>query len=142
MRPFLVEIRPYPHHYADSANGGRRRDPRASARLDASFLAWLPLSSKQRWYVVHSQPQVRYKRPSSRLTGNFEFFCYFVVLDVTKDRWRSINGTLGVDHILTLGVDHILLGVDHILMCGGNPHTVPTGLVEGLMQAPGRNRAL
>src|SRR5262249_31719104 len=60
-------------------------------------------------------PSVRYKRPSSRLTGNFEFFCYFVVLDVTKDRWRSINGTQGVDHISTLGVDHILtLGVDHI----------------------------
>src|SRR5262249_55053653 len=69
-------------------------------------------------------PSVRYKRPSSRLTGNFEFFCYFLVLDVTKDRWRSINGTLGVDRTL---------------ICGGNAHTVPYGLVEDLMQAADRD---
>jgi transcriptional antiterminator RfaH len=44
----------------------------------------------------------------------------FTILDLGKDRWRSINGTLGVHRLL---------------MCGGDPQPVPHGLVEGLIQA-------
>jgi len=83
MRPFLVEIRPYPHHCADSANGGRRRDPRASARLDASFLAWLPLSSKQRWYVVRSQPQREVQ--ATKQPANREFRVFLLLRGSRRD---------------------------------------------------------
>jgi transcriptional antiterminator RfaH len=44
----------------------------------------------------------------------------FVILDRNHDRWRSINGTLGVERLL---------------MCGGEPHPVPPGLVENLIRA-------
>jgi transcriptional antiterminator RfaH len=44
----------------------------------------------------------------------------FVILDRTRDRWRSINGTLGVERLL---------------MCGGEPQPVPPGLVENLILA-------
>lgn len=44
----------------------------------------------------------------------------FVVLDLHRDRWRSVNGTLGVDRLL---------------MRGGEPEPVPNGFVEQLTQA-------
>jgi transcription antitermination factor NusG len=44
----------------------------------------------------------------------------FAILDLTKDRWRSINGTVGVDRLL---------------MCSGEPQAVPRGLVESLILA-------
>jgi len=44
----------------------------------------------------------------------------FVILDLTRDRWRSINGTLGVDRLLT---------------SGGEPQPVPRGVVENLVLA-------
>jgi transcription antitermination factor NusG len=44
----------------------------------------------------------------------------FVVVDCTRDRWRSINGTLGVDRLL---------------MYGGEPQPVPHGVVENLITA-------
>jgi transcription elongation factor/antiterminator RfaH len=44
----------------------------------------------------------------------------FVVVDRTRDRWRSINGTLGVDRLL---------------MYGGEPQAVPVGVVENLIAA-------
>jgi len=40
-----------------------------------------------------------------------------VVLDVTKDRWRSINGTLGVSRLVS---------------AGDTPLPLPNGLVEAL----------
>ncbi len=43
----------------------------------------------------------------------------FVVVDRTRDRWRSINGTLGVDRLL---------------MYGGEPQPVPLGVVENLIR--------
>ncbi len=49
------------------------------------------------------------------------FPCYiFTVVDQTRDRWRSINGTFGVDRLL---------------MSGGEPQPVPQGLVENLILA-------
>jgi transcription antitermination factor NusG len=44
----------------------------------------------------------------------------FTVVDRTRDRWRSINGTVGVDRLL---------------MSGGEPQPVPHGLVESLILA-------
>ena len=43
-----------------------------------------------------------------------------MVVDRTRDRWRSINGTLGVDRLL---------------MYGGEPQAVPVGVVEKLLAA-------
>jgi transcription antitermination factor NusG len=40
--------------------------------------------------------------------------------DTRRDRWRSINGTIGVDRLLT---------------SGGEPQPVPRGLVESLIHA-------
>jgi len=42
----------------------------------------------------------------------------FVILDLTRDRWRSVNGTFGVDRLL---------------MRSGRPEAVPRGLVEQLV---------
>lgn len=44
----------------------------------------------------------------------------FTVVDRTRDRWRSINGTFGVDRLL---------------MSGGEPQPVPHGVVETLILA-------
>lgn len=44
----------------------------------------------------------------------------FTILDLTRDRWRSINGTLGVERLL---------------MCGGEPQAIPPGLIENLILA-------
>jgi transcriptional antiterminator RfaH len=44
----------------------------------------------------------------------------FIVLDLTRDRWRAVNGTYGVDRLL---------------MRGGEPEPVPKGLVEQLVGA-------
>ena len=46
----------------------------------------------------------------------------FIVLDLGRDRWRSINGTLGVHRLL---------------MRGSEPEAVPRGLVEQLTEAAG-----
>src|SRR6478735_4220058 len=44
----------------------------------------------------------------------------FVILDRSRDRWRSINGTLGVERLL---------------MQGGAPQAVPHGVVESLVNS-------
>jgi transcription antitermination factor NusG len=44
----------------------------------------------------------------------------FVIVNHTRDRWRSINGTLGIDRLL---------------MSSGEPQPVPRGVVENLIAA-------
>jgi transcriptional antiterminator RfaH len=44
----------------------------------------------------------------------------FTILDRSRDRWRNINGTFGVESLL---------------MCAGEPQAVPDGLVESLISA-------
>ena len=44
----------------------------------------------------------------------------FIALDLRRDRWRSVNGTFGVDRLL---------------MRAGEPEPVPHGLVEQLSEA-------
>lgn len=105
----------------------------------------LTLRGKERWYVVRTQPH-REARASFHL-GNQGYHVFlprflrsrrharkfetvlaplfprylFVVLDLTRDRWRSVNGTPGVEHLL---------------MRGEGPEPVPRGLVEGLRNWP------
>jgi transcription elongation factor/antiterminator RfaH len=43
----------------------------------------------------------------------------FVSLDLTRDRWRSVNGTMGVVSLV---------------MSGGEPRPVPRGVVEALVE--------
>ena len=43
----------------------------------------------------------------------------FVVLDLDRDRWRSVNGTFGVARL--------------VMMAGNRPQPVPRGVVEGLI---------
>lgn len=96
---------------------------------------------KDRWYVVATQPgresvavlhlekqgfavwlpqQVRVVRHARRrYEKRVPFFpgYMFVSLDIARDRWRSVNGTLGVRSLI---------------MQGERPVPCPPGLVEGL----------
>src|SRR4029079_6714112 len=99
------------------------------------------LSEKERWYVVRTLPQRELQARIQLINQGFRVFVprylknrrharkletvsaplfpryIFVVLDRTRDRWRSINGTFGVDRLLTQG---------------GEPQPVPYGVVESL----------
>ena len=104
----------------------------------------LPLLGGERWYVVRTLAQR--ERHAVQQLANQDFRAFlpllfknrrharkvetistplfprylFVILDRSRDRWRSINGTLGVERLL---------------LCGGEPQSVPPGLVENLIQA-------
>lgn len=95
-----------------------------------------------RWYVVRSQPHREVVAKQQLENQNYRVFLpqyfksrrharkfetvlaplfpryLFVILDLTKDRWRSVNGTFGVDRLL---------------MRGGRPEAVPRGLIEQLV---------
>ena len=102
------------------------------------------LEDNERWYVARTLPQREFHAARQLLNQNFRTFVprfwknrrharkvetisaplfpryIFVVVDRTRDRWRSINGTLGVDRLL---------------MYGGEPQAVPLGVVENLIAA-------
>ena len=102
-----------------------------------------PLGEHERWYVVrtHAQSELRAahhlgnqgfrvfvprcwknRRHARRveIVSASLFPCYiFAVVDTTRDRWRIINGTFGVDRLL---------------MSGGEPQPVSHGLVESLRE--------
>lgn len=102
------------------------------------------LEDSERWYVARTLPQREFHAARQLLNQNFRTFVprfwknrrharkvetisaplfpryIFVVVDRTRDRWRSINGTLGVDRLL---------------MYGGEPQAVPLGVVENLIAA-------
>jgi transcription elongation factor/antiterminator RfaH len=104
----------------------------------------LPLSEAERWYVARTLPQRELHAARQLANQGFRTFVprhwknrrharkvetisaplfpryIFVVVDRTRDRWRSINGTLGVDRLL---------------MYGGEPQVVPVGVVENLVAA-------
>jgi transcription elongation factor/antiterminator RfaH len=103
-----------------------------------------PLGEHERWYVVRTLAQSELRAAHHLGNQGFRVFvprCWknrrharrsetisaplfpryiFTVLDRTRDRWRSINGTFGVDRLL---------------MSGGEPQPVPHGLVESLIRA-------
>lgn len=100
------------------------------------------LVSGERWYCVMTQPRreayardnlerqgfrcflpllrrtVRHaRRCETRLVALFPRYA-FVVLDLERDRWRSVRGTFGVAQLL---------------MDGDRPRPVPVGVVETLL---------
>lgn len=100
----------------------------------------------ERWFLVRTQPQremwadeqlrrqgfvtyiprtertIRHARKLLTRTAAF-FPCYlFVRLDLSRDRWRAINGTFGVSYLVT---------------SGDRPTPVPVGVVEDLIAAGG-----
>ena len=112
--------------------------------LASEFSSWLPLSGDERWYVVrtlalrerHAVRQLtnqgyrvflplhlknrRHARKVETIAAPLFPRYLFTILDRTRDRWRSINGTLGVERLL---------------MCAGELQPVPHGLVEKLILA-------
>ncbi len=97
-----------------------------------------------RWYVVKTQPRreifageqlqnqgfevflpkqlktVRHARRAQTVMAAFFPSYLFVSLDLERQRWRSINGTLGVSHIVSRG---------------DKPVAAPVGVVEDLIAA-------
>lgn len=102
------------------------------------------LDTHRRWYAVATQPgretvakshlerqdfscflpmQERTVRHARRVTVRRASFFpgyLFVALDLGVDRWRSVNGTIGVRHIIS---------------AGDRPVAVPQGIVEALQSA-------
>lgn len=93
------------------------------------------------WYVVNTQPRAEGRAEYHLEMQGFSVFCpryrrtvrharkaksvlaplfpsyLFVSLDISRDRWRSINGTRGVVRLL---------------MQDGTPQPVPGGIIDGL----------
>lgn len=85
------------------------REVRACAQLEnQNFRTFLPQSIKT----------VRHARKFSTRRAAFFPQYLFAALDVSRDRWRSINGTIGVSGLV---------------MQGDLPHPVPQGVVETLL---------
>jgi transcription elongation factor/antiterminator RfaH len=102
------------------------------------------LSDCERWYAVHTLPfaearaegqlhrqgfrtfqpkrhkTVRHARRQSTVEAPFFPRYLFIVLDLARDQWRSVNGTFGVSRLV---------------MWGDRPHPVPRGVVEALIAA-------
>jgi transcription elongation factor/antiterminator RfaH len=109
--------------------------------------ATLTLHGEERWFAVRTQPHREAKAEQQLANQNYRVFLprflksrrharkfetiwgplfpgyLFIVLDLTRDRWRSVNGTYGVDRLLTRA---------------GAPEAVPHGLVEQLLSAASR----
>ncbi|MGH6836902.1 MAG: transcription termination/antitermination protein NusG [Methylocella sp.] len=102
----------------------------------------LVLKQAERWYVVHSLPRREVSTETQLLAQGFRVFLprmtrtvrharrlrtldapvfpryLFIVLDLHKDRWRSVNGTVGVASLI---------------MARDMPEPVPQGVVEELL---------
>jgi transcriptional antiterminator RfaH len=102
----------------------------------------IELSPGERWYVVHTRAKYEATAETNLLFQGFQTFLprvkktrrharqvdvvkvplfpryLFVALDLSRDRWRSINGTLGVTTLL---------------MERERPLAVPIGVLETLM---------
>src|SRR6516164_2364287 len=102
------------------------------------------LSDSERWYAVHTLPfaearaecqlrrqefltfqpkrlkTVRHARKMSTIEAAFFPRYLFIVLDLARHQWRSVNGTIGVSRLV---------------MRGDEPQPVPRGVVEALIEA-------
>jgi transcription antitermination factor NusG len=111
---------------------------------NSALSSWLPLAQQERWYVARTLAQRELHAARQLTNQGFRVFVprywknrrharrvetisaplfpryIFVILDRTRDRWRSVNGTLGVERLL---------------MQAGEPQPVPQGVVEGLITA-------
>lgn len=103
----------------------------------------LSLTAGERWYVARSLPRQEARAEFQLLRQGFPVFLpratktvrharklrtvkspvfpsyMFVVLDIDRDRWRSVNGTSGVASLI---------------MQGETPQPVPGGVVENLLR--------
>jgi transcription antitermination factor NusG len=113
-----------------------------------AFSSWLPLQGEESWYVVRTLAQRECYAARQLTNQGYRVFLplhlktrrharkvetvsaplfpryLFTIIDRTRDRWRSVNGTFGVERLL---------------MCGGEPQAVPHGLVESLILAAEEN---
>jgi transcription elongation factor/antiterminator RfaH len=102
------------------------------------------LEGSERWYVAHTLPTaelraqghleyqgfrtflpkrgktVQHARASRTIEAPFFHRYLFVVLDLTQDPWRRVNGTAGVSRLV---------------MQGEQPQPVPPGIVEALVSS-------
>jgi transcription antitermination factor NusG len=102
----------------------------------------IALQAGERWHVVHTLPfaekraqaqlenqgfrsflpkrpkTIRHARKLSTVIAPFFPRYMFVVLDLNRDRWRSVNGTFGVSSLV---------------MSGELPCPVPRGIVESMI---------
>jgi len=102
------------------------------------------LAEQERWYVARTLPQRESRAAQQLANQGFRSFVprywknrrharkietvslplfpryIFTILDPGRDRWRSINGTFGIDRLITYG---------------GEPRPVPYGVVERLLEA-------
>ena len=102
------------------------------------------LSGSERWYAVHTLPfaeeraerqlqrqkfrtfqpkrhkTIRHARKLRTVEAPFFPRYLFIVLDLARHQWRSVNGTFGVSRLV---------------MRGDQPHPVPRGVVEALIEA-------
>lgn len=119
---------------------------------DASAHRTAPgLAPGERWFVVQSQPRKELFAVANLENQNFRTFLprlkktvrharrtqtvyaplfpryLFLVLDLDRDRWRSVLGTLGVSQII---------------LDNGRPKPVPIGVVELLGKTVGHDSAV
>src|ERR1700757_4719519 len=102
------------------------------------------LSGSERWYAVHTLPfaearaehqlrrqefrtfqpkrykTIRHARKLNTVEAPFFPRYLFIVLDLSRHQWRSINSTIGVSRLV---------------MCADLPNPVPHGVVEALVEA-------
>jgi transcription antitermination factor NusG len=112
--------------------------------MDIAPSTVVSLTIQERWYVARTLAQRELQAGKQLINQGYRVFVprywknrrharkvetvsaplfpryVFVILDRTRDRWRSINGTLGVERLL---------------MQGGEPQPVPHGVVENLINA-------
>ena len=116
-----------------------------SGSVALNSAAWgLSLINQERWYVARTLPQRELSAAQQLANQGFRSFVprywknrrharkvetvsvplfpryIFTILDQGRDRWRSINGTFGVDRLITYGCE---------------PQPVPHGVVESLIEA-------
>jgi transcription elongation factor/antiterminator RfaH len=84
-------------------------EKRAQAQLEQqNFRTFLPKRRKT----------IRHARKLSTVTAAFFPGYLFVLLDLNRDRWRSVNGTFGISSLV---------------MAGDLPCPVPTGVIETML---------
>lgn len=116
-----------PHLRRVEVTGGERwflvnaqtgREPLAAQHLSRQgFRPFLPTT----WRTIRHARQIRNER-----TAFFPGYL-FVALDLEHDRWRSIDGTIGVVRLIK---------------ADGRPSSAPRGLVETLIEATGEDGVL
>ena len=118
--------------------------PAMTGHVDAAFVAApaVTLQPGERWYAIHTLPfgekraqaqlenqqfstflpkrrkTVRHARKLTTVSAPFFPRYLFVVLDLKRDRWRSVNGTFGVASLV---------------MGGDLPCPAPAGVVEAML---------